>query len=96
VAVVAVVVFGARENCCFKMSAYDLLVFVYVGLSSRQGRHEDGGSIPGGIDLRTIGSNFSSIQVRATSRLGLVVTIKHFVCVTDSMRKNHGCRTRCS
>jgi len=35
--VVVVVAIGARENCCFRMSAYVRLVAVYVGLSSRRG-----------------------------------------------------------
>ena len=96
VAIASVVEFGTSENCCLRMSAYVWLVFEYRGLSSRRGRLEGCGSIPGGIDLRTIVSRLSSSQARATGRLDFVVTTKHFVRVTASIRKNHGFRTRWS
>jgi len=68
---------GARENCHFSILAYVWLVAVYTGLLSRLGRRADGGSIPGGMDLRTIGSRLASIQSRAVCRLGLVVATRH-------------------
>ena len=94
--VVGVVSFDARENCFFKMLAYDLLVAVYVGLSSRRGSWEAGGSIPGGIDFLIIDSKLSSIQVRASGRLFFVITIKHLLGATDSMRKNQGLQIKWS
>jgi len=74
---VDVVAFVARENFCFKTSAYDLLDAEYTGLSSRRGSWEAGGSIPSGIDCRISGSRLLSIQARASGKLGLVVRIKH-------------------
>ena len=75
--VVGDVAVEARENCFFKISAYDWLVAEYMGLSSRRGSWEDGGSIPGGIDFLIIGSKFASIHARASGRFGLVVMIRH-------------------
>jgi len=78
------------------MSAYVVVVFVKVGLSSRRGKSDSGVSLPGGRDLPMSKCKLSSIHLRASGKLARVVTILHFCRVTDSTRKNHDCRSRCS
>jgi len=49
--VVVIAVVLVRENCCFKTSAYDLLVGEYTGLLRHHGSSAAGGLMPGGIDF---------------------------------------------
>jgi len=86
----------AIENCCFKISAYVLLVSECSGLSSRCGSEEEGGLIPCGIDFLINGSKFASSHSRASVRLAFVVTTKHLFLVTDSIRRNQDFCTRWS
>ncbi len=88
--------FDSIENCFFKTSAYDWLDAECTGLSSRRGSWEAGGSIPSGIDFRIRGCKLVSIHARASSRLVLVVMIKHLRRSTSSIRKNHVLRRRWS
>ncbi len=60
---------GARENCCFRMSAYVMLVCEYTGLLRHHGRREAGGSIPGGLDCRISSCRFVLIHSWASGKL---------------------------
>jgi len=80
-----------HERIVFKkISAYIWLVAINTGVLSCHGRSDKGRSIPGGMDFLTIGSRFALIQTHTSCKLDFVITIRHLLCATDSMHRNHG------
>jgi len=75
-AVFVVMAVEARENCCFRILAYEWLTAICMGLSSRcRSRDEGGSSTSGRMDFQIIASKFLSIQAHAAVKLDLVVTM---------------------